>query len=285
MFGYLSTDYHNSLLEDLVHYRGLPFMVRPVGDYKELLSVYPFLSRGQIPEFVISSIIRELDESKEYVCSTIVTDPMDDPPQVYDNSILDVFRTHYIVDLQSWSIDSCIKNTKKNIKVAIRNNDSVTVSTSPSEEEIEMFYTVYQNTVRKHNVTGICNFSKLKIEKQLKSPGAVLVYCNEDNLGMQFYFVQGSNVYWHLSGYTELGYARRASYRLSHSAIMFFKNLGFKKLILGSGAGNPGLEQYKKGLSTESKDNYMIKTIHNQEVYDKLAIPGNSFFPAFRIGL
>jgi len=286
--GYRSPDYHRSYKENgsVEYVEGLPFLVRELpGGLKDAFSIYPFMSRGDIHWLTIHSILREKNVSKEWVASTIVTDPMELPPQVYDNSVIEKFRDHFIVDLPTWDLKNCNKNTRKNVR-RLRGLD-LELLTEIGNNNSFSFHSLYQNTVQKYNIEGLLNFSENQISSQIHTPGSVLISLLDydllgDPLGTQFFYIIDDCAYWHISGYSPECSRIAGSFLLIDEAIRVFKHMGLPKLVLGSGAGNQGLESFKKGFATEVKNNYIIKTVHDQDNYDKLAIPGNSFFPAYR---
>jgi len=293
--GYRSPDYHSSYKENgsVEYIEGLPFLVRELpGGLKDAFSIYPFMSRGSVPWSAIPSILREKNISREWVATTIVTDPMELPPQVYDNSVIEKFRDHYIVDLQTWDLKNCNKNTRKNVR-RLRGLD-LKLLTEIGNNNSFSFHSLYQNTVEKYNIEGLLNFSKDQISSQIHTPGSVLISLLDidsdyfdysligDPLGTQFFYIIDDCAYWHISGYSPECARIAGSFLLIDGAIRVFKHMGLSKLVLGSGAGNQGLESFKKGFATEVKNNYIIKTVHDQDNYDTLAIPGNSFFPAYR---
>lgn len=292
--GYQSTKYQDSynLVGSVETVESIPFLVRDTpGGFKDGMSIYPFLSRGSIHECKVQSALRSITLSKRLVSSVIITDPLESPPQVYDNSNIKKFRDHYIVDLQSWDLKNCSKNTKKNVKRLFKLLDSgdYRISIDPGVSYCEDFHTLYQSTVSKYSVSGLLNFSKDHLDKQVNTPGSILVSLvdttTSEYLGSQLYYIQGDCVYWHLSGYSQKCINLAASFIHTYSAILNFKHLGFRYLVLGSGGGNPGLESYKSGFSTHIKPNYIIKTVHDPETYGKIVIPGNSFFPGYRMEL
>lgn len=295
--GYASDLYKNIYLKenDLLFD---DFIERRIDEnYSDLVSVYPFSMHDK---YLLWSIPNEnCGRSFGFVSGTFITNPLH---SVSGQDCDEKYKEHYIVDLQKFSFDKLPENHKRNIKKQFKARDdglgflTTQVETNPEGME-PLVHNVYDNLIKRHKIreSAWTHYSKSQIRDLLRVPGAVLFstkYSFDDwHIGSQvvnytLFYIDGSDVYYHIGCQTDKGYEMNSNFMAIFTAIIFFKNLGLDRLLLGSvpdGESGEGLRRFKSGFSTSSKWNHIIKVIYNPEVYAKLS-EGKSgdFFPAYR---
>ena len=105
-------------------------------------------------------------------------------------------------------------------------------------------------------------------------------------INYSLFYMDGDNVYYHLSAQSPEGYKKNSNFIMMDYAIRFFKNLGFDQLELGAspdGDSGSGLKRFKGGFANRVLPNKIIKLIHNKEIYDRLSKgKEGDFFPLYR---
>lgn len=290
--GYQSTQYANSLSEfgEILYVGpGVYLQKRPIlgTEYYDLVSLYPLFSPPEFNSSVYYGIEDFVSLDKNCVSLTLITDPLlSITPMLkkfFDYS--KVYKTHYIVDLTQplniahahWDRIRSFAKTGYEIKMPILN---------PTVNSVDVgrhFYDLYKVLIEKHGIEGIAQFSENSFIKQLNVPGLVMMECSKDNKApevvrsflLQTNYSTGEKVaYFHLGASSDKGYYLNGSHAIHYQAIIYFKQLGIDKLVLG---GTPdsknaeGLKLFKSGFSNTTKDNYILGKVLNQRVYDELS--------------
>lgn len=287
-----STGYRNleyaSIYGDIQEIDGILFTRRPIKeDYYDLVSIYPF-SLGIINPVAIFSRIAD----PNCVSLTIVTNPIGFNFEVEHFPNPREFKTHYIVDLQEHSREKYSDNTIKNIKKFAKNMGKIEVLPQHLIDtyHVERAYKAYRGLMEKHGVgESPTNFTYENFKKQLFIPGSLLLTSwspNEPMGGFALFYIDGKDVYYHLSASSPGGYKIGSAFALLHHAINLFKQMGYRYLMLGSGAGvdsTSSLEYFKEGFGTFTAKNYIIGSIINKTVYDRLSRgKSGDYFPLYR---
>jgi hypothetical protein len=96
--------------------------------------------------------------------------------------------------------------------------------------------------------------------------------------------------YYHLAGYTEVGYRHKVSFALFWTALEFFSD-AVHWLGLGAAAGlqpqsDDGLTRFKRGWATGTRTAYLCGRISDHRRYASLVraagTTGTPYFPAYR---
>jgi hypothetical protein len=134
-------------------------------------------------------------------------------------------------------------------------------------------------------------FSREAFELQFKVPGLVAFRAVDDEgntVGMLLWYRQGEIGYYHLTAYSETGYATQASYALVWSSAVRLR-VDLRWLSLGAGKGEScdgtdGLSRFKRGLSTSVRSTYLGRHVARPGRYHALCggRGGTDYFPAYR---
>lgn len=172
------------------------------------------------------------------------------------------FETHYIVDLtkqyhcshSSWDWVHKFAESGHDVQLRLLYPHNVI-------EYAQSFYSLYKNLIKKRQITGLASFSEQSIIRQFQVPGLVVFEVNDKDTGIPMairtFYIMGENVYFHLAAqnYKCISTAPGASHALMYASIMYFKQLGLNKLVLGTGI-TEGLKKFKENFSTEAIQNY-----------------------------
>jgi hypothetical protein len=297
--GYLHPNYASSLIEfgspcELPRSRGwiLERQIHGFADH-DAIGVYPLFACQDW-----SNLHIDLDEVKrELISLALITDPFGD----YDEAQLrlcfkDVvfpFKEHFVVDLNR-PIGSVVSDHhRRNIKKVL---DQVCVERCAKPAgHLDEWFGLYTNLIRRHQITGVAEFSRDSFAKQLCVPGIVAFRARHEGItvGMLLWYIQGNVGYYHLGAYSEVGYEKRASFGLFSFAIEHFAAHGLRWLNLGAGAGvkgdsTDGLSRFKRGWSTGTRTVYFCGRIFNHVRYAEIVRASGlgitKYFPAYRRG-
>jgi hypothetical protein len=226
------------------------------------------------------------------VSLTIVTDPFADVSQ---DSLFKIFpdlclayKHHYVVHMGTPSADG---HHRRNIRAGLRN------TTVEIEEQAESWLPdwarLYDHLIHRHSIEGVARFSPESFARQFRLPGMLVARALADGrvLGMTLWAIHGDRAYYHLGAYDEQGYRARASYAMFSRVFEYLTSRGVREVGLGAGAGaqasSVGLERFKRGWATGTKQVYLCGRILNQEAYRAVCQSRGRFvtqgyFPAYR---
>jgi hypothetical protein len=266
---------------------------------RQILNTPYFDAMGPYPLFFCKDwdlLIEDLETLKEQIVSvSLVISPFSVFPRVNFKWYFDQFhayKTHYILDLSLPLISSISKNKRRNAIRALR-DISVDLVKSPNIDLNEWF-DLYQNLIKRHHIQGIRAFSRDSFEKQIAIPNTHFFRALHENavVGGNLFYIQGDVAYAHLSAFTGVGYEKGAPYAikwvaLGHlSDVVRWVNFGGSPDV--EKGKKSGLEQFKKGWSNRSDNSYFCGKILNYDLYDQLVRTSNTnpmgFFPAYRKG-
>lgn len=293
--GYSSPEYRN-VYKDKGEIRDSnpPTIVR---DSTDLSTIYPFTTQP-----LIYIPYQCTYKSQGLVSGVFITDPLEENVTLdtlklmeCDNVKVEPYKTHAVVDLQSYNSSKLPTNHKRNIKKCKEKGGLfVTISTNPVDMHggVKVFYDTLKE---RHSIkeTSWTNYSYEQIEQLLKVPGTVLFEVVKERweggreiFNLSLFYIDRENVYYHLSSQSDDGYRLNSNFIMMDEAINFFKRLGLNKLLIGGkadGSAGEGLWRFKSGFATETRENYIIKVIYDQEKYATMSKgkEGN-FFPLYR---
>lgn len=257
--------------------------------YEDGIGPYPLFSCADW-----SGLAADLDDLRDDLVSvSLVADPfgdwtLDELRACFPDRMV-AFKEHHVVDLsQGLGISS---HHRRNARKALRDVDVEIVS--PPAEMLDEWIELYENLVRRHEITGMAAFSAGSFATQFDVGGLVAIRASveEETVGVTLWFVQGDVAYYHLGAYSQRGYELKASFALFATALEHFAREGLAWLSLGAGAGigdaeGDGLDRFKDGWATGTRTAYLCGRILSPDRYRELSngVAQTSYFPAYRAG-
>jgi lipid II:glycine glycyltransferase (peptidoglycan interpeptide bridge formation enzyme) len=184
------------------------------------------------------------------------------------------------------------KNTRRYLRKSCKEFDSVTIVQDPSEEEFEMFLSLYEETMRLQNASGKYFFDGEFIRDHFRLLDSLFIYCRNPagETGSIGLFFRGENILHYHLGATNYRFSSSPLRTVIWEAVKWAKNNGCTQLHLGGGLShNDSLFAFKKGFSERTLPFYIGKIIFDEEVYNNLVSmnPGaaaqEQFFPRYRV--
>lgn len=226
------------------------------------------------------------------VSLTIVTDPF---ANVSQHTLTEAFpdlclpyKQHYVVHLGAASADD---HHRRNIKVGLRN--TAVEMEDQAERWLPDWIRLYEHLIERHSIDGVARFSPESFVRQFQVPSMLVVRALvEDHVvGMSLWAINGERAYYHLGAYNEQGYRARASYAMFSRVFETLAARGVREVGLGAGAGaqasSAGLERFKRGWATGTKQVYLCGRILDRVAYQAACrsrgrLGTEGFFPAYR---
>lgn len=230
--------------------------------------------------------------SSAAVSLTLVTDPFADvSPRTLAGAFPDLcipFKRHYVVRPGTAPVDD---HHRRNVRVGLRNTE-VDIEDG-ADRWLPDWIRLYDHLVLRHSIDGVARFSPESFARQFRVPGMLVARATVagDVVGMTLWAVDGERAYYHLGAYDDRGYRARASYAMFSRVFDALAARGVREVGLGAGAGerasSAGLERFKRGWATETRQVYLCGRILDQAAYEaacrsrgRLGVQG--FFPAYR---
>ncbi|MDP0499588.1 MAG: GNAT family N-acetyltransferase [Verrucomicrobiota bacterium JB022] len=203
------------------------------------------------------------------------------------------FKQHQIVDLQNEPASHFSKHHQRYARAAAK---VVEVEELPSPVEVlDTWCALYDELIRRHEITGLTRFSRESFAVLLGQPGCRAFAARHresgEIVGMILMADAGIDTHYHLGAYSPAGYEAKASFALFDAIIARYAQEGFRFLNLGGGAGfkddpNDGLAQFKRGWATIQRPSYLIGRIINHAYYENWSNSADAldsaYFPAYR---
>ena len=245
-----------------------------------------------------SNLVDDVEElGSQLVSVTMVVDPFAgfsaaDLSQSFPD-VCKPFKEHHIVDLTRPPGEFVGRHHMRNARKAKK---LVAVELCrPQAEVLEEWIELYELLKIRHGVTGIRAFSPHSFERQMTIPQLTIFRAIREDatVGMTLWLTQDDIVRFHLGAMNALGYAACAAFGMFQMAIDHFRQLGFRWMNLGAGAGieasaMDGLARFKRGWSSESRTAMLCGRILNRPAYIECcraaASSSSSYFPAYRAG-
>ena len=230
------------------------------------------------------------------VSLALVTDPFGNytPEELHASfDIVRPFKHHYITDLRLPLSESVSKHHRYYARKSLR-QITVDICHEPSRH-LREWSSLYDNLVRRHNITGIRAFSPESFLRQLSVRGMVLFLARLDGEVVGAYVVATCDdvAYSHLSAFSDVGYRIRAAYALRWTALEYLSGRKVRYVDMGGTAGldderTSGLAKFKSGWSSETRPVYFCGRILDPETYGTIvrakASREDGYFPAYRSG-
>lgn len=293
--GYYASDYCRSLGEFGKPYIGQSsrtgFLKKKFSGYNDFCGQYPFVcthSWGNVED--------DLQIMKEHggVSVVFVTDPFAET-EVEENlkglTLAKPFKKHFIVDLsRNWKqkLNSKKRNTIRN-SLKLQNIRFF----KGSREYAPVFWQLYCELIKRHNINGVQKLSEKVIGDQLEVEGSVVVEASVDEVpvGAMIWYTIDGKAYSHLHAQSQLGYRLHTNFALYFSVLEYFQKIGVEYACLGGVAGNvdtqdDGLANFKSLWADVTMSSWLCGEILDRAVYKKLVSESRAgsidFFPAYR---
>ena len=230
--------------------------------------------------------------SQETVTLTMVTDPFaavsEELLSDTNPSLFEAYKEHYVVELGMPTVSD---HHRRNIRAGLRSTE-VEIEEQP-ECWLPDWTRLYDHLILRHSIQGAARFSPESFARQFRVPGMLVARALIQGkvVGMTLWAMHGERAYYHLGAYDEQGYQARASYAMFSSMFEFLAARGVRNVGLGAGAGahasSTGLERFKRGWATGTKQVYLCGWILNENAYHAVCqnfgrTVTQSFFPAYR---
>ena len=168
-----------------------------------------------------------------------------------------------------WMYDVSTQN-RNTIRKCMKNGLEVEVS-----EDYDEFLEIYNQTMNKVGAKNFYYFDKKYYDEIRNNSCCVLlrVRKSSETLAAAIFMKYGDYFHYHLSGSRQEYLQLAPNNILLWEAIKYAKEKGCKRMFLGGGLSDSQedtLFRFKKKFSSESKDFYIGKRVHNPEVYHKL---------------
>ena len=263
----------------------------PGSEYSDAMGCYPLFACRDWA--ALKADIEDLD--RDLVSVSLVPDPFGS----YTISGLNDcfpdkcvrFKEHQVLELHREVNPVFKKRTRQSITAALR---AFRVERCPNPlEQLDEWMRLYNETIRKHRVTGIQALSRASFAAQMQVPGFHLFRAigDEGNEGMVSWFQQGNVAYAHLLGVNGAGYLLGAVYAMLWSSILYFRDK-VNSLDFGGPAGasnddRDGLAAFKRKWASGTRAAYFCGRIVNHQRYEELISRrriATGYFPAYRAG-
>jgi hypothetical protein len=262
----------------------------PGTDHFDAMGCYPLFSCEIWNR--LSEDIESLEN--QLVSLTLVTDPFADITYEALQQIFPVcyaFKEHYITDFSQPLEASVTKKTRKHARRALK-DISVEHCQTPLNY-LHEWNLLYDELIKRHDISGLRAFSKQSFEYQLMVPGVEMFIArlSHEIVGAEIFMVNKHVGYAHLVAISPVGYEYNASYALDWTAMQYFSET-LSMLDHGAGAGlgqnDGGLTFYKKRWANVTLPVFLCGRILNPEIYNELVdekgAASSSYFPAYREG-
>lgn len=248
-----------------------------VSDFKEVFELY-CKENNIVSEFVrFHPLVRNYEEMDTYM----------EVSNIRNTICLDLSSEEDI-----WSnISSKCRNM---IRKAEKNN--VTIEMGSSRKDLDIFYNLYINTMKKNNALDYYLFDYSFFENTMELlSGKITIFkavYNEKVISAALIMYGNDFIHYHFSGSDIECNKLAANNLLLYRVAIWGHKQGFKQFHLGGGySGNEDtLFKFKKSFyKGESKDFYIGKKIHNTDIYNKLVDKvtterniNKNYFPLYR---
>lgn len=226
------------------------------------------------------------------VSLTLVTDPFADvAPRMLAEAFPDLcvpYKLHYVARPGTAPADD---HHRRNVRAGLRN--TVVEIEEGAEGWLPDWLRLYDHLVRRHSIDGVARFCPESFVLQFRVPGMLVARATvaNDVVGMTLWTVDGERAYYHLGAYDERGYRARASYAMFSRVFAALAARGVREIGLGAGAGtrasSAGLERFKRGWATGTRQVYLCGRILDPTAYEAACrsrgrLGTEGFFPAYR---
>lgn len=245
LMGYAHPNYALSL-QEFGEPRELPrcggwILVRPIPNtpYKDAMGCYPIFACWDW-----SRLHEDLEEvGADLVSLVLVTDPFAAVWLDYLErhfQIAKSFKSHYVVDLTYEREQFVGKHHRYYARKSLR--EMKVEICEKSVRYLDEWCRLYDELIRRYQISGIRAFSKVSFSQQLQIPGNILLVGKlcEQIIGGHIIVIQGDVSFSHLAALSDAGYKCYASYGLCWESMGYLKEHGVRYFDLGAAAGIEG---------------------------------------------
>ena len=154
-------------------------------------------------------------------------------------------------------------------------------------------WSLYQNTITRHQVSGTSRLSKLIIREHLEAPGAKLIVAHDSSglSGAAIFFGHGQTANCHLLFLSSRAHQNATSYALYYTGLKTLEAAGCRVVNLGGVAGyhddsENGLFKYKQKWANARAKTLLCGEILDMKAYEQLQWASGAertdYFPAYR---
>ncbi|MEO0268458.1 MAG: GNAT family N-acetyltransferase [candidate division WOR-3 bacterium] len=225
-------------------------------------------------------------------------------PYFFDKSLIqENFITNFVtfsvfIDLRE-KFEKIVKNLRRDHRARIKRaiKEGVEVKISREDRDIEIFYTLYIETMRRKNARDFYFFPLWLIKELVSSfenAYIFIAFLKEIPISSSLFLSYNKFFHYFLTG-SNFNYRNYGGNRIIiYEAIKFAKEKGFEIMHLGGGMkGEDELFLFKSGFSNWHLPYYVYGVIHNEKVYNELVeerkkmgpIKDEFFFPLYRAPL
>ncbi|WP_319581974.1 GNAT family N-acetyltransferase [uncultured Pseudodesulfovibrio sp.] len=293
--GYYSNDYCGSLSEFgtqfIGHNSGAGFLRQEFSGSVDYCGQYPFVCVKSWDE-----ILFDLEDMKKEggISAVFVTDPFfekDVPISLGRLNIARKFKRHFIVNLDK-DLDRKLSGKKRYTVRKASESQKVRIFKG-KREYAPVFWELYSELIRRHNIQGIQRLSEKAIGAQLEVEGAVVVEASTQGriVGAMIWYIVGDKAYSHLHAQSAEGYTLHTNFALYYKMLRYLQDAGIKYANLGGVPGHEdskgnGLAHFKSIWSDEARYSWLCGEILDRVGYERLTIGldvnSDNFFPAYR---
>ncbi len=123
------------------------------------------------------------------------------------------YKNHHVIDLAVPLAESVSAHHRRNVRQSLA---QLTVERlAAPRQHLGAWCELYEELIRRHQLTGVSRFSREAFSIQLSVPGLVAfraVSGDGQTVGMVLWYCQGEVGYYHLAAYSPPGYDLKASY-------------------------------------------------------------------------
>ena len=285
----------------------LPVILRPIDgtEYNDLTSVYGYAGPLSDQENPNEQAVRDFQKELLYFfdCQKVVSGfarlhPLFNNQEFLLSGLGEIVDTNQTVGIDlSLSEQEQKRQYSRSLKNQINRlkRRNIIVKKAQTHEEIDLFFEIYSETMRRVNASGMYFFPKDYFYRFIEElPSAIfLAYYEEKAISGSLFTTCNSIVQAHLNA-TRDEYLRWSPLKLVLDSIRKYSIETNEKILhLGGGVtgGNDSLFQFKARFSDLRFSFKTWRYIHNKEVYDRLVsgkymdqILQSSFFPLYRLG-
>lgn len=256
---------------------------------------------GCYPLFVCANwdgLEADLDNiGRDWVSFVAVTDPfgnysLDQLRRCFPD-LMRPYKRHFVADLHRKPEEFVCRKHRSKVRKAFQ-LVKVDVCNRPADIAGD-WVRLYSRLIERHCIQGIAAFSPEALVNMLEVPGLVALKATIESevVCVLLIYVQGYVAYPHLQASSEAGYGACASYAAFWTAMKVLAGQGVRWLDLGAGAGahgnqNDGLNRFKQGWSSDTRQVYLCGRIFRPDAYARLVAERGAgvddYFPAYRAG-
>ncbi len=253
-------------------------------DYKDFVSPYGYSGLIYNTGTKISVVKNAWQDIKIYfdenLVSSFIRFSLDTNYTVFEEGVIPLMKNirGEIVDYETqWA--NFDNKVRKNVKRAKREDLDFEVieGNKLSKEKLEIFYSIYVDTMKRNNAADKYYFSFENFRSFVNSRGELCVFCfildQGKVISVEMALRSDTAIFSFLGGTLEDAFKKRPNDFLKYVLINWARDNSIKYFVLGGGYGTEdGIYNYKKSFFPNDVIDYCTgQFIHNKQVYDNLS--------------